>query len=84
MCIRDSNDIDYPTLQRAQMIIVGTPVYYGKLDEDIVHFINNHQELLISKHYCLYVTGILQSEFMTFVTQAFSCLLYTSSWLSYL
>ena len=66
------NDIDYPTLQRAQMIIVGTPVYYGKLDEDIVHFINNHQELLISKHYCLYVTGILQSEFMTFVTQAFS------------
>ena len=27
---------------------------------------------MISKHYCLYVTGILQSEFMTFVTQAFS------------
>jgi menaquinone-dependent protoporphyrinogen oxidase len=64
-------DIDYPTLEKADVIIIGTPVYYGKLDSDIVQFIKNHQELLISKHYSLYVVGILQNEFMSFVTSAF-------------
>ncbi|WP_028043174.1 flavodoxin domain-containing protein [Candidatus Stoquefichus massiliensis] len=65
------NDIDYPTLQKAESIIVGTPVYYGKLDQDIISFIQNNQDLLIARHYCLYVVGILQSEFMTYVTNAF-------------
>lgn len=66
------DDIDYPTLQKAETIIVGTPVYYGKLDSDIVSFIKNNQDLLIARDYCLYVIGILQSEFMTYVTNAFS------------
>lgn len=65
------DDVDYSTLEQADMIIIGTPVYYGKLDPDIVHFIMNHQDLLIPRHYCLYVVGILQSEFMSFVTNAF-------------
>ena len=65
------NDIDEDVLLKAQVVIIGTPVYYGKLDSDIVSFIKEHQELLISKKYCLYVVGILQSEFMSYVTQAF-------------
>lgn len=65
------DDVDYSTLEKAEIIIIGTPVYYGRLDPDIVKFIINHQELLIPRHYCLYVIGILQAEFMTYVTQAF-------------
>jgi len=53
------------------MIIIGVPVYYGRLDSDIVLFIQKNQELLISRKYSLYVIGILQTEFMTYVTQAF-------------
>lgn len=64
-------DVDYATLEKAETIIIGTPVYYRQLDKEIVSFICNHQELLIPRHYCLYVVGILQSEFMTFVTSAF-------------
>lgn len=64
-------DLDMPTLQKADVIIIGCPVYYGKLDNDIVHFILENQELLIAKKYCLYVIGILQNEFMTYVTQSF-------------
>lgn len=63
-------DVDYFTLQKADIIIIGVPVYYGKLDLDIVDFIKNNQDLLIPRHYCLYVTGILQTEFMTYVTNA--------------
>ena len=69
--LMDINDLDEEILHKADVIIIGTPVYYGKLDSDIVHFIMEHQELLIPRSYCLYVVGILQSEFMTFVTQAF-------------
>lgn len=64
-------DVDYSTLEKADTVIIGTPVYYRKLDQDIIQFIINHQELLIPRHYCLYVVGILQTEFMTFVTDAF-------------
>lgn len=64
-------DVDYSTLQKADVIIIGTPVYYGKLDMEIIDFIKENQDLLISKKYCLYVIGILQTEFMTYVTQAF-------------
>lgn len=65
------DDIDYTLLKRAEVIIIGSPVYYRQLDKDIVSFIKNNQELLIPRQYCLYVVGILQTEFMTFVTSAF-------------
>ena len=32
-------NLDYPILQKADMIIIGVPVYYGRLDSDIVLFI---------------------------------------------
>lgn len=64
-------DVDIPTLEKADIIIIGCPVYYGKLDSEIVSFILEHQQLLIEKNYCLYIIGILQSEFMTYVTQSF-------------
>lgn len=65
------DDIDDTLLKRADVIIIGSPVYYRKLDADIVAFIKNNQDLLIPRQYCLYVAGILQSEFMTYVTDAF-------------
>ena len=64
-------DVDIPTLERADIVIIGCPVYYGKLDPEIVSFILEHQQLLIERKYCLYITGILQTEFMTYVTQSF-------------
>ena len=64
-------DVDYSALEIADTIIIGTPVYYRHLDSDIVSFVINHQELLVPRNYCLYVVGILQTEFMTFVTDAF-------------
>ena len=64
-------DVDIPTLERADVVIIGCPVYYGKLDPEIVSFILEHQQLLIERKYCLYITGILQTEFMTYVTQSF-------------
>lgn len=65
------DDIDYANLEKANQIIIGSPVYYGKLDPDIIKFVQEHQELLIPRQYCLYVVGILQTEFMTYVTHAF-------------
>ena len=65
------DDVDLSVLRQSEMIIIGAPVYYRKLDKDMVLFIKEHQELLISKHYCLYVIGVLTSEFMTFVTESF-------------
>lgn len=65
------DDVDIPTLEKASVIIIGTPVYYGKIDPDIIRFIMDHQELLVSHNYCLYVVGVLQTEFMSFVTSAF-------------
>lgn len=65
-------DLDYRILEKADMIIVGTPVYHRELDSGIVEFVKNNQELLVAKKYSLYVVGILQSEFMTFVNDAFS------------
>ena len=70
--LMDLADLDYRILEKADIIIVGTPVYNRQLDADIVYFIENNQKLLILKKYCLYVVGILQSEFMTFVNEAFS------------
>ena len=70
--LMDLVDLDYRILEKADMIIVGTPVYHRELDSDIVEFVKNNQELLIAKKYSLYVVGILQSEFMTFVNDAFS------------
>lgn len=64
-------DVDYATLQKADIIIVGTPVYYGKLDLDIVRFVKENQNLLVPRKYCLYVVGIFQNEFMAYVTAAF-------------
>lgn len=63
--------IDKDILQRAEMIIIGTPVYYGRIDQDIVKFIKDNQDLLIPRHYCLYVVGVLQNEFMNYVTHSF-------------
>ncbi|MDE6953434.1 MAG: flavodoxin domain-containing protein [Erysipelotrichales bacterium] len=65
------DEIDNDLLQRAEMIIIGTPVYYGRIDQDIVRFIKDNQDLLIPRHYCLYVVGVLQNEFMNYVTHAF-------------
>lgn len=65
------DDLDMSVLEKADVIIVGTPVYYGKLESDIVDFILNHQDLLIERSYCLFVVGLLQNEFMNCVTQAF-------------
>lgn len=70
--LMDLADLDYRILEKADMIIVGTPVYHRELDGDIVNFIKNNQELLVPRKYSLYVVGLLQSEFMTFVNQAFS------------
>jgi len=64
-------DVDELTLQKADVIIIGTPVYYGKIDPEIVSFVKEHQDLLIPRKYSLYVTGIFQNEFMTYVTAAF-------------
>lgn len=70
--LMDLVDLDYRILEKADMIIVGTPVYHRELDSGIVEFVKNNQELLVAKKYSLYVVGILQSEFMTFVNDAFS------------
>lgn len=70
--LMDLVDLDYRILEKADMIIVCTPVYHRELDSGIVEFVRNNQELLVAKKYSLYVVGILQSEFMTFVNDAFS------------
>ena len=70
--LMDYTDLDYRILEQAEMIIIGSPVYYGQLDSDIIRFIKENQELLVPRIYSLYVVGILQSEFMTFVNNALS------------
>ncbi len=69
--LMDFDHMDIDVLKQADVIVFGVPVYYGKLDNDVVNFIKAHQELLVPRNYCLYVTGILYSEFMKYVMAAF-------------
>ena len=45
--LMDLVDLDYRILEKADMIIVGTPVYHRELDSGIVEFVKNNQELLL-------------------------------------
>lgn len=69
--LMDFHAIDMSVLEKANVIAIGAPVYYGKLDQEVVTFIKNNQDLLIPRNYCLFVTGMLYSEFMHFVFEAF-------------
>jgi len=64
-------DIDYMALAECDTIVLGMPVYNGKLDEDMVNYINEHQAMLIEKNYSIYVTALFFSEFMHYVTEQF-------------
>lgn len=70
--VMDVENLDRQILNVASQIIVGTPVYEGKLDDLIVKFILENQQLLIAHQYSLFIVGIWQSEFMTPVTHTFN------------
>lgn len=69
--LMDFDAIDLSVLKKADVIAIGVPVYYGKLPQDVVKFIKNNQDFLIARDYSLFVTGLLYSEFMSYVTDAF-------------
>jgi len=69
--LMDFNALDMNVLKKADVIVLGVPVYYGKLDQEVVTFVKNNQELLIARNYSMYVTGMLYSEFMHYVFEAF-------------
>lgn len=64
-------DVDLEELEKFDTIICGIPVYNGMLDEEMTAFIKDHQDLLINKHYSIYVSAIFPSEFMHYLTDAF-------------
>ena len=68
----DVDQLDYQILNVASQIIIGTPVYEGKLDEIIVQFILDNQPLLIEKQYSMFIVSVWQTEFMTPVTHTFN------------
>lgn len=70
--LMDVDQLDYQILNVASQIIIGTPVYEGKLDEIIVQFILDNQPLLIEKQYSMFIVGVWQTEFMTPVTHTFN------------
>lgn len=69
--LMDFENIDMSVLEKADVVVLGAPVYYGKLDQEVVKFIKNNQDFLIKRNYSLYVTGMLYSEFMRYVIDAF-------------
>ena len=52
-------------------IVLGMPIYNGKLDEEMVSFIKRNQPLLIPRQYSIYIVGLQASEFMNFVSAEF-------------
>lgn len=68
--LMDLDELDYGVLEKADIIVCGAPIYYGKLNEEMVSFIKENQTLLKKKKYCLYVTGMLYSEFMSAVADS--------------
>lgn len=69
--LMDFDKKDMSILEKADVIVIGSPVYLGVLDSGVVNFIKDNQELLVPRNYCLYVTGMLYSEFMRFVMAEF-------------
>jgi menaquinone-dependent protoporphyrinogen IX oxidase len=65
------SDVNEQELGEIKTIICGIPVYNDQLDEEMVTFIKEHQDLLIAKHYSIYVSAIFASEFMHYLTEAF-------------
>lgn len=61
---------DKATLESADSIIIGVPVYFGKLEQDMVKFINDNKDLFTSKNCSMYVTGVMPADFMKFVNQS--------------
>ena len=66
--LMDLEAIEYEKLDCASTIVLGMPIYNGKLDEDMVNFIKHNQPLLIPRHYAMYIVGLQASEFMSFVS----------------
>lgn len=69
--LMDFDEMEMDLLEQADVIAIGVPVYYGKLDHEVVKFIKENQEFLIKRNYSLFVTGMLYSEFMRYVTNEF-------------
>ncbi|EMD17178.1 hypothetical protein HMPREF9943_00549 [Eggerthia catenaformis OT 569 = DSM 20559] len=69
--LMDLNDVNIESLEKSDSIVLGIPVYYGKLDEEMVYFVRNHQDLLISKHYSIYVVALAHREFMKYLSETF-------------
>lgn len=67
----DYKDLKHDDLKVFDTIVLGVPVYYGKLDEEMVHFIKNNQEILAQKDYSIFVMALFYSEFMRYLTEAF-------------
>lgn len=65
-------DVTHDRLKEYDTLVVGIPVYYSKLDEEMVQFINRNHELLAQKHFSIYVIALFFSEFMSYLTDAFS------------
>lgn len=68
----DFKDLTHDKLKEYDTLVVGIPVYYSKLDEEMVQFVNYHHELLAQKHFSIYVMALFYSEFMSYLTDAFS------------
>lgn len=64
-------EIDYYVISQCDTIVLGMPIYNGKLDSAMVEYIRRNQSLLIEKNYSIYVTSLLFSEFMHYVTEEF-------------
>lgn len=65
------DDLEFDLLLEADVIVFGIPIYYGKIDNDVVSFIKKNKEMIMDRNCCLYVTGLLHSEFMKVVNEAF-------------
>ncbi|MBO6046729.1 MAG: hypothetical protein J6P61_03155 [Erysipelotrichaceae bacterium] len=65
-------EIDHLVLAQCDTIVLGMPVYNGKLDRDMVDYINHNQAFLIGKNYSIYITALFFSEFMHYVTEEFN------------
>lgn len=68
--LMDIKQVDKNVLEQADTIILGTPIYFSKLDPEMTDFIKGNQDLLISHQCCLFVTGVMPTEIMKYINQA--------------
>jgi len=65
-------EMDTLVVDQCSTIVLGMSVYNNEIDEDMIHFIIDKQDMLKEKNYSIYISSLFYKEFMDVLTPSLS------------